>query len=263
MTEWTPENQPAASIYTEPNRPGSAYNPAISIYGVNPRGAWSGVANYVERDTVTYQGSQWRALRANLNVIPVEGADWTLFASKGADSTMAVGVVTTGAPGTNAIITNSGTASAAIWNFTIPRGDTGAQGPQGIQGPVGPPAGSPLSLISNAAAEIPLTIKGAAGQTANLQEWRNSADSIRGRITAAGNVHWGGDGTDATLDSGSTFHIVARSAGGKPLTVRGAASQTANLQEWQNDAGTVLTRIASSGGMVMPSGSIIGATHKS
>lgn len=72
---------------------------------------------------------------------------------KGDAATITVGSTTTGLPGTNASVVNSGTSSDAIFDFTIPRGeqgvqgiqgeqgpkgDTGAQGPQGIQGPTGP-----------------------------------------------------------------------------------------------------------------------------
>ena len=46
----------------------------------------------------------------------------------GGMSTFAIGSVTTGEPGTSAIVTNSGTASNVILNFTIPRGDSGADG---------------------------------------------------------------------------------------------------------------------------------------
>jgi hypothetical protein len=49
----------------------------------------------------------------------------------GAAATIAVGTTTTGAAGTNASVTNSGTTSAAVFNFTIPRGDTGAAGASG------------------------------------------------------------------------------------------------------------------------------------
>jgi hypothetical protein len=64
----------------------------------------------------------------------------------GSAATIAVGTTTTSAPGTDATVTNSGTSSAAVFNFTIPRGDVGAtgttgatgpQGPQGLQGPQG------------------------------------------------------------------------------------------------------------------------------
>ena len=44
----------------------------------------------------------------------------------GSAATVAVGTVTTGAAGSSAIITNSGTSGAAVFDFTIPRGDTGA-----------------------------------------------------------------------------------------------------------------------------------------
>lgn len=47
---------------------------------------------------------------------------------KGAAATVTVGKVTTGAAGSSASVTNSGTSGAAILNFTIPRGATGAQG---------------------------------------------------------------------------------------------------------------------------------------
>ena len=34
-------------------------------------------------DVVTYGGQSWIALRTNIGVTPVEGADWTLMAAKG------------------------------------------------------------------------------------------------------------------------------------------------------------------------------------
>lgn len=46
----------------------------------------------------------------------------------GAAATVTVGTVTTGEPGTDAIVTNSGTESAAVLDFTIPRGETGNAG---------------------------------------------------------------------------------------------------------------------------------------
>lgn len=55
----------------------------------------------------------------------------------GAAATVTVGTVTTGEPGTDAIVANSGTESAAVLNFTIPRGATGAAGAVGPRGPKG------------------------------------------------------------------------------------------------------------------------------
>lgn len=58
----------------------------------------------------------------------------------GTAATIKIGAVTTTAPGTNAKITNSGTANAAVFNFSIPKGEKGEKGNMGIQGPPGPAA---------------------------------------------------------------------------------------------------------------------------
>lgn len=88
---------------------------------------------------------------------------------------VAVGVVTTGEPGTSATVENVGTAGSAVLNFTIPRGakgdmgpqgqkgDQGEQGPQGIQGPKGDPGD--IGATGPAGAQGPQGIKGDAGST--------------------------------------------------------------------------------------------------
>lgn len=58
--------------------------------------------------------------------------------SNGAAATIAAGTTTTGSAGTNASVTNVGSSSTAVFNFTIPRGDVGATGNTGATGPVGP-----------------------------------------------------------------------------------------------------------------------------
>ena len=64
--------------------------------------------------------------------------------------TISIGNVTTGEPGSDAKVTNTGTGTNPVFNFTIPRGnvgptgpqgpkgETGATGPQGLTGPRGP-----------------------------------------------------------------------------------------------------------------------------
>ena len=49
----------------------------------------------------------------------------------GAAATIAVGTVSTGAPGSAATVTNSGTSSAAVFDFVIPKGDNGEGVPAG------------------------------------------------------------------------------------------------------------------------------------
>ncbi len=54
--------------------------------------------------------------------------DQGLQGATGTAATITIGSVTTGAPGTDVVVTNSGTSSAAILNFQIPRGTPGADG---------------------------------------------------------------------------------------------------------------------------------------
>lgn len=49
-------------------------------------------------------------------------------------ATIAVGVVTTGAPGSQATVSNAGSSAAAVFDFTIPAGANGAAGPAGADG---------------------------------------------------------------------------------------------------------------------------------
>ena len=49
----------------------------------------------------------------------------------GASATITVGTTTTGEPGTNASVTNSGTSNSAIFDFVIPKGEKGDTGSQG------------------------------------------------------------------------------------------------------------------------------------
>ena len=67
----------------------------------------------------------------------------------GAAATATAGTTTTGAPGTSATVVNAGTTSAAVFNFTIPRGDTGATGPAGPGVAVGGTPGQVLIKQSN------------------------------------------------------------------------------------------------------------------
>jgi hypothetical protein len=70
---------------------------------------------------------------------PAAGA-WVNLAGtgpRGPAGSVAVGTTTTLVPGSAATVANSGTGSAAVLNFGIPRGDPGPAGPVGPIGPTG------------------------------------------------------------------------------------------------------------------------------
>jgi len=98
---------------------------------------------------------------------------------------------------------------------------------------------------------VPFMVKGAASQTANLQEWQNSSGTMLAKVTSGGAGMLTGLTVFGTqYQSGNALVLLeAAATTGIPLAVRGAASQTADLQQWQNSAGTILSRIDSSGAM--------------
>ena len=71
------------------------------------RGVWASGTSYVTDDSVLYNGTTWRALRASAGVTPVEGLDWTVIAAKGADGV-------DGVNGTGSVSTVNGDAGPNV-----------------------------------------------------------------------------------------------------------------------------------------------------
>ena len=110
-----------------------------------------------------------------------------------------------------------------------------------------------LGIQPYGATTIGAIIRGAASQTANLQEWQNSAGTIRARIDQDGQFFNSfGIMIGGAINYGASLNALAQSAGSIGAVIRGAASQTANLQEWQNSGGTVLTRVGNTGDVIAP-----------
>jgi hypothetical protein len=126
--------------------------------GVNWRGTWSSANGYLANDAVFFAGSTYLALTSSLASQPdVSPSQWALLAQAGsagatgpagAAATVTVGTVTTGAAGTQASVTNSGTGTAAVLNFTIPQGGPGASGGGGGAGTSGIPFASMYHGVS-------------------------------------------------------------------------------------------------------------------
>lgn len=87
----------------------------------------------------------------------------------GGTVTVNVGSTTTGQPGTNAIVTNTGTPQAVVLAFTIPRGDVGPTGAAGATGPQGPTGATgpqgPQGLTGATGPQGPQGLKGDTGDT--------------------------------------------------------------------------------------------------
>jgi len=104
-----------------------------------------------------------------------------------------------------------------------------------------------LLIANGAAGRIGLIVKGAASQTANLQEWQNSSGTVLSRVDSGGIGRFTYFRIGSTLDGLYTTSISNPAANLAGLAIRGADAQTANLTEWQNSAGTVLAKVQSGG----------------
>lgn len=100
----------------------------------------------------------------------------------GATNVISIGTVTTGAAGSSAAASMTGTAPAQTLNLTIPRGDTGAQGPAGS-----------LASVASGTSEMKVWIEErtmpAVGSTVNLGTLRSSdtgAGALRLAISVEG-----------------------------------------------------------------------------
>ena len=108
----------------------------------------------------------------------------------GTAATIAVGSTTTGSPGTSASVSNSGSSSAATFDFTIPRGDVGATGPTG-------PTGAAATIA------VGTVTTGAAGSSATVTNSGSSGAATfdfaipRGDTGAAGSLSGAADGSES------------------------------------------------------------------
>jgi hypothetical protein len=114
------------------------------VAGMSYRGTWSVGTSYAVNDAVLFGGTTYIATSSAAGLEPdLYPAAWSVLAQQGsagpsgpagAAATVTVGTVTTGLAGSAATVTNSGTANAAVLNFTIPQGAAGANGSGGGSG---------------------------------------------------------------------------------------------------------------------------------
>lgn len=102
----------------------------------------------------------------------------------GTAATIAAGTTTTTAPGTNASVENVGTSSAAVFNFSIPRGQKGDPGVNGTDGADG---FSPTATVTQTSSGATISITDKSGTTtANVTNGTNGTDGQDGQPGADG-----------------------------------------------------------------------------
>ncbi len=170
--------------------------------------------------------------------------------------------------GSDALIRNSGTNSIQIKPtlFFMVINSFDSNSPFTVNARSGAQTYQTKVAIQNAGT-TGLVVNGATSQTASLQEWQSSTGAVLGKVTAAGSLQFSATGSNpsiygnSTSDNGIEGHsssnlaskasIVAQplAADSRGLIVKGFTSQTANLQEWQDSTGAVLSNITSGGAL--------------
>ena len=128
--------------------------------------------------------------------------EWIDNSGGGSTVSVNVGETTTGEPGTNASVTNSGDETNVVLNFTIPRGNPGPAGSQGIQGPAGETGPAGPQGIQGPAGETGPAGPGVAtgGTTGQVLAKKSNANfdtewiDARPYVPIGGIIEW--DGTD-------------------------------------------------------------------
>ena len=174
----------------------------------------------------------------------------------GTAATVTVGTTTTGVPGTNASVTNTGSSSAASFDFTIPRGDTGATGPAGtvaIGTTTTGAAGSSASVTNtgtSTAANLEFTIPKGDQGIQGVQ----GVQGVQGDTGPAGTVAIGTTTTGAAGSSASVTNTGTSTAANLEFTIprgaQGVQGPAATVA-----VGTTTTGAAGTNGSVTNSGS--------
>lgn len=109
--------------------------------------------------------------------------------------------------------------------------------------------GAQIALNISSSTTIGAFIRAAASQTANLQEWQNSASTAVAYITPAGSFISAGR-LIATAGSDTAARLVIGTSASTQvgITVQGTASQAVDLQQWQSSGGNVVARVDQFGG---------------
>lgn len=108
---------------------------------------------------------------------------------------------------------------------------------------------TPNIITSQSITTTPITIRSITSQTSPLQQWQNSASVSVGSVSTGGFVNLAGYITVGSTTQSTTtgVNVVLANAAHKGVTIRAQSSQTANLQEWQDNVGIPISWVDKDG----------------
>jgi hypothetical protein len=150
---------------------------------------------------------------------------------QGSSGTVAVGTVTTGASGSAAEVTNSGTPSAAVFNFTIPKGDIGDVTPAATAAKNAAEAAATAAQASSTAAQSSST-SASASATAALNSANQASASASTASTKAQ------EATTSANNASNSAQSVLAAANTATTKAQEAATSASNALASANTAST-------------------------
>lgn len=151
----------------------------------------------------------------------------------GAAATITVGTVSTGAPGSQAVVTNVGTENAAILNFTIPQGLQGEQGPTGPQGAAGETG--PQGPQGDPGAQGETGPQGPAGAAATI----NGVNALTLEVVEGAGIVGTQTGTTFKIDATELFQSVSDGKTAIAAAITDKGVETAADATFQEMAGNI------------------------
>lgn len=144
-----------------------------------------------------------------------------------------------------------------IWSPGLqgPQGPAGVDGLQGQQGSTGP-AGPGIATGGTTG-----QILAKASNADYATSWINAAPPVApgglsGQVQYASAGTFAGTPALVIAASGALVTAQAQASADRPLVIKGASSQTANLQEWRDSTGTLLLAVDASGYLTNPSNQV-------
>jgi hypothetical protein len=104
---------------------------------------------------------------------------------------------------------------------------------------------APNIITPQTSGVVPLTVRGVFNQVAELQRWQSNTGTNLVVFHPAGSASFQSYLNIGAVTQSTTVgvNISLANAAHRGVVVRGAASQSANFQEWQNSAGTIVARV--------------------
>jgi len=105
------------------------------------------------------------------------------------------------------------------------------------------------TITAQSTSTVPITIRAIPSQTSPLQQWQNSSSVSVGSVGAGGNINLAGYITVGSTSQATSIGIsvVIGNPNHKGLVVKAQPLQSANMQEWQDSSGNLVSWIDNDG----------------